>query len=600
MAHKIIFDHKLPGNLRFSDESVETPTVFDFLTGPIRIKDTGEQKDIFDPVLGKIRSGALLNLPEWTTKDYFALPVINLTVGEYYTIYGDTLINVPIENNLTVEYTCEIGSQSGNKDFTITPEVANVGVHTLTAVFKENNKQFLSKTITLNISQKVASGTIKILMIGDSIVVQRVGEISNQINSELSSLTVEYVGTQGTTIKHEGHGGWSWLSFIYNGSPFMKNGVLNIPAYFSDNAVAIPDIVHLRIGVNDMFGNSANDLTDVEMTTILGYATEFINCFLNLNATIKVILSLPTLTGSTSTAWNIDYDETVYNQDKFIEISHKFWKGLIDEYSFNERIALSAEPIFIDRENDYPVIAGGGVHPSSTGGAKIGKGIASNINYLYSLIPTELTLSLISGGVRLDWTDNTSGEYQTEIYGKSEDGEYSLVTTVAAGVATYNDILNAVDLRYYKLRGKNGDFYTDFSSEQSIAMLGAEKVVNGNFANWTGDNPNNWTVSESSPDLVTNDNGACRFLTNSYGVAIYQNCGMVNGHKYRVRINVTNRVSGVLSINYSSDYNYTTINSAGIHDLYVIADGVLILLKRAGLPLDMTVALVSIKEVLVP
>lgn len=91
-------------------------------------------------------------------------------------------------------------------------------------------------------------------------------------------------------------------------------------------------------------------------------------------------------------------------------------------------------------------------------------------------VPTGLTLILISGGVQVDWTDTNGGTAETEIYAKIDSGAYALVTTEAVGVITYDDIRAAETLMTYKIRALKGGNYSAYTTEVSIAMLGAELI----------------------------------------------------------------------------------------------------------------------------
>jgi hypothetical protein len=91
---------------------------------------------------------------------------------------------------------------------------------------------------------------------------------------------------------------------------------------------------------------------------------------------------------------------------------------------------------------------------------------------LWAPIPTGVTLTLISGGVKIDWVS----DYQVEIWGQSDGADYALINTVNAGTTTYSDTTAPVDLRYYKIRVKDGSNYSPFTNPVSIAMLGAEIV----------------------------------------------------------------------------------------------------------------------------
>ena len=319
----------------------------------------------------------------WATRlPYFALPAtgVSLMVGQEVTIYGDSLINVPVGSDLTVTYTCNIGAASGN-NYTITPVAGDVGDHSLRMVFVSNGVTRSDETITLSVYAEAVAGTKKVLMIGDSLVVQGCGYFHTQIDTVLNNCTLTFVGTQGTTTKHEGYGGFNWYSFTVAGSPFVKAGVIDIAAYFTDNSIDAPDYILINLGVNDMYGQSANDLTDLEMATIVGYSKQLIDAFLAYNANLKIIIGLPSICGNTATAWNIDYDESVYIQNKYIEIMHKFWGGLITQYDiYSGRVSINTETIFLDRTNGYNLVAGGGVHPNQLGYEQLGVGKALKLN----------------------------------------------------------------------------------------------------------------------------------------------------------------------------------------------------------------------------
>jgi hypothetical protein len=113
-------------------------------------------------------------------------------------------------------------------------------------------------------------------------------------------------------------------------------------------------------------------------------------------------------------------------------------------------------------------------------------------------IPTGLTLTLISGGVKIDWTDNSGGTAQTEIWVQNNGGVSALLYTINAGIITKNDTaVTPVDLRYYKIRSKKGTNYSAFTLEVSIAMLGANIISNGTFTDATGwdISAGGWTIS---------------------------------------------------------------------------------------------------------
>jgi hypothetical protein len=151
--------------------------------------------------------------------------------------------------------------------------------------------------------------------------------------------------------------------------------------------------------------------------------------------------------------------------------------------------------------------------------------------------PTGLILTLISGGVKIDFTDNTGGVAQHEIWAQSNGGVSTLLTTKNAGVVTHNDILTSVDLRYYKVRAKNGTEYSDFTAELSIAMLSAEMVDQSAWytsAYWN----NNFSACFSQV--------ATHLVCNGTGGFIQRNTFWTGGKTYIVSLTYTVVSSGFM------------------------------------------------------
>jgi hypothetical protein len=104
-------------------------------------------------------------------------------------------------------------------------------------------------------------------------------------------------------------------------------------------------------------------------------------------------------------------------------------------------------------------------------------------------IPTGLTATLISGGVKYDWTAGDAAA-QTEVWCRNDSDAYTTVTyTIAAGTVTKSETVNPVDLRYCKIRSLKGGNYSAFTTEVSIAMLGSEVV---DQSGWCAVTPTWW------------------------------------------------------------------------------------------------------------
>jgi len=555
---------------------------------------------------GRVRLLSLLNLPAWGLLPYFALPSrgIDLIVGVSQTIYGEALINLPtpVPSNFSVIYTCEIGTQSGN-NLVLNPVVGNIGSHSVTAVFKLGNLTITTKTFNLNV-YAAQSGSVKVLMVGDSLIYLGYTDIATGLDSALT-LSISFTGSLGTTIKHDGVPGANYESILtVPGTTYPNHlvnvNVLDLANYFTTYSVDIPDFVLIRFGVNDVNLPVSFPMTDSYMNThIIAKAKLLVDAFLAYNSTLKIIVGLPTISENSGVLWNADYDEVTYPQNTYIQNIHRMWDALItafDNSAYSTRVIVSNEAIFLSRDVDA---YNNGVHLKPLGSQQLGSGIAPTINQQMSLVPSGLTLSLISGGVKIDWTDNSSGTFETEIWGKNDSDAYALLYTIAAGTVTKSETIDAVDLRYYKIRSKNGDYYTPFSPEQSIAMLGSELVLNGNFSAWTADNPNDWTVyGEGANGTITEVAGKCRIIVTDSGVGLTQVC-LTTGTKYRFKVNVVEILSGECVMKTSSVV-YQRFATIGQKTFYAVTDNNFITFSRWTGNTDFTIDDVSAKRVLMP
>jgi len=373
----------------------------------------------------KQSQGANVNQkPAWLLSPYFALPTngVSLMSGQTVTIYGDALINVPIINNLNVSYVCNIGTPSGN-NLVINPAIGDVGDHSCAITFRNGINLIGVYTINLFVyaAPQVSLGAKNILMVSDSLLELGNSYYKTQLDSVLSNHTLTYLGTQGTTVKHEGYGGWAWYSFISAGSPFFKSGALNIAAYFTDNAIAVPDYVSMRLGVNDTFPHcniTGDKLTDAEITAIINNAKTLINGFLTYNASLKILLSIPTICENSGAGWNANYDESVYSQDYYIENMHKYWSAFVAEFAsgvFNSRVECTYESILLDRNDGYPKTGGvhtNGVHLSSTGYLELGQGMALGIN---KVVNKFISANIIPLASSIFETDGTVNYFKTNV-----------------------------------------------------------------------------------------------------------------------------------------------------------------------------------------
>ena len=311
---------------------------------------------------------------------------VPLIVDESVHIYGDTLANIPITNTLVVTYSCTIGSVSGN-DFIITPSAS--GEEDLRIVVRDGGVVIRDTISRLILSDKVNTGSKTITIIGDSLVSAGGDNEINELNSFFDLMTWTGIGTQTTGgIQHEGHTGktYDWL-VNHADSPFTKSGVVDIPAYYTDNALAVPNFIYMRMGVNGAFAEGAGNWTEADKDTWIADINELIDAFLAHNGSVEIIIGLPTISENTGDGWEVDYPGNT-NQDNYIKIIHQMWDAIIANYEgdiHNTRVSVAYAPWFLDRDEGYPKtddVHTNGVHPDASGYVQLGQGLAAKLNEL--------------------------------------------------------------------------------------------------------------------------------------------------------------------------------------------------------------------------
>ena len=149
-------------------------------------------------------------------------------------------------------------------------------------------------------------------------------------------------------------------------------------------------------------------------------------------------------------------------------------------------------------------------------------------------------------------------------------------------------------------------------------ILGGELVTNGDFANWTADDPDNWTVAgesgndpeiseaatgESHASTPTVGGGFCNMFTTSVFVEINQNYSTVTGRKYRWSIEIDTSTTGSIFVRpFGGSVNNVNVLGVGTHTGTFVAVAVtsgLVIGRQAGAT-DITFDDVSVKELISP
>jgi hypothetical protein len=134
--------------------------------------------------------------------------------------------------------------------------------------------------------------------------------------------------------------------------------------------------------------------------------------------------------------------------------------------------------------------------------------------------------------------------------------------------------------------------------------LGSELLTNGTFTDWTGDNPDGWTVYEKVDETsrVTEDPaGKCRIVTDGSAVYIQQNVG-TSGALHKYSIDIDTLVTGKLDLRIILGVVYIAFESTGTKTGYYVGGSspIFMVSRYPVLATDGTIDNTSLKQVLSP
>jgi len=218
-------------------------------------------------------------------------------------------------------------------------------------------------------------------------------------------------------------------------------------------------------------------------------------------------------------------------------------------------------------------------------GLRANTGISS-FSVVIPSVPTGLTLSLISGGVKIDWVSADS----IEIWGKSDSDTYAFLYLISAGVTTKSEAVTPVDLRYYKVRAKNIYGYSDFCAEQSIALLGAEKI---NQSTWY---TSTWWNSRFPDPPFTTVGSTIAVVNTANDQCIRATATFIVGKKYK--ISITHTRAGGTFCRLGDDTVYVQTTVTGTQTATVVATSTIMRLSATAYVGSITG--MSCKEILMP
>ncbi len=147
----------------------------------------------------------------------------------------------------------------------------------------------------------------------------------------------------------------------------------------------------------------------------------------------------------------------------------------------------------------------------------------------------------------------------------------------------------------------------------NLTIVGSELIINGDFTNWTSDDPDDWTVvGEVTTDPEISEvgsgeghggvgSGMCNIFTSGAYVVVRQNLTLEVGKTYQITIDIDTIVSGALAVLHdvgSPDFG-ETFTTTGTKKIIFVANttSLNLDLKRTGAT-DITIDSISCKEVM--
>ena len=144
------------------------------------------------------------------------------------------------------------------------------------------------------------------------------------------------------------------------------------------------------------------------------------------------------------------------------------------------------------------------------------------------------------------------------------------------------------------------NLYNDvWNKEQSFGgSAKSDVVVNGNFENWTADNPDNWIVFEHGDNKITQNGNAFRMVSDGTAVYLFQNC-LIVGRKYKAIITTSDFISGGITFGSSTLVAdaYGFITEVGTQEIEFIATtDKMYFIRKYGTTTDITVSEIKLIE----
>lgn len=311
-----------------------------------------------------------------TVKLFTAIPTtVHIAVGNEFKIYYKNVLSC-FTDRLWLGYTSGITVKRYADYLSIT--ASDIG--TLNMSWKVYDESF--NVLDSGMIQVIATAdkvkTTKALVIGDSTVTQ-----SNAISQKLldcyyeSNSTLTLLGTKGTSpALHEGRAGWTTTKYctVADDNPFYNNG-FDFSYYMTQQGYDSVEVVDIQLGINDIFSMTHETF---DASTTLNNLDTMINSILAYDSSIKIILNLISPPNGNGTSFTDAYNTT---QIDFVYLVNtiRLSKALIEHFESNNSVTISPNNCVLNATVDI----NDGVHPNTTGYAKLGQAIYETINGIF-------------------------------------------------------------------------------------------------------------------------------------------------------------------------------------------------------------------------
>lgn len=184
--------------------------------------------------------------------DVYLPPEIHVAVGREIDIYNKNISNILNINDYFFEWVCSKGINT-NRKFSIKPTQNDIGTYTLNLNIYDKDYKLVKETSTkLIILSNVITRKKTVLCIGDSLTNDK--PWYNEWKT-LSNDMITFVGTRGTSNKHEGRSGYTSTGYVTDsGYGYQGNFKIKVTNIITENPQLKKQYyLPLVTGVNEVF-----------------------------------------------------------------------------------------------------------------------------------------------------------------------------------------------------------------------------------------------------------------------------------------------------------------------------------------------------------